>query len=79
MSRASRLHDRPVSAYCLQANILAASRCPACVRPRSRTLIHGAGCDGLQLASYARLSLDATGVYMRAFGAPTPWPVENRP
>lgn len=34
------------------------------------------GCDGLQLASYAGLSLDATGIYMRAFGAPAPWPVD---
>ena len=40
---------------------------------------HGAGGDGLQLATYARLSLDAAGVYMRAFGAPAPWPAESRP
>lgn len=39
-------------------------------------LIHGAVCDGLQLASYARLSLDAAAVYMRALEAPVPWPVE---
>lgn len=41
-------------------------------------LVQGSGCDGLQLASYAGLSLDAVGAYMRAFGAPAPWPLSSR-
>lgn len=79
VSRASRLHDRPVSAYCLQTNILGGVSVSSLRQTAIQNLIHGVGCDGLQLASYTRLSLDAVGVYMRAFGAPAPWPVENRP
>lgn len=74
VSRASRLHDRPVSAYCLQTNILGGTSVSSLRQTAIQNLIHGAGCDGLQLASYTRLSLDAAGVYMRAFGAPVPWP-----
>jgi hypothetical protein len=76
VSRASRLHDRPVSQYCLQHNILGGISVSSLRQTAIRSLIHGAGCDGLQLASYARLSLDAAGVYLRAFGAPVPWPAD---
>lgn len=76
VSRASRLHDRPVSRYCLQENILGGVSVSSLRQTAIQTLIHGAGCDGLQLASYAGLSLDAVGVYMRAFGGPTPWLAE---
>lgn len=73
VSRASRLQDRPVSAGWFAANLL-----PVPVANLGQTAIHrliaASGCDGLQLAAYAKLSLDAAGVYMRAFGAPAPWP-----
>jgi len=74
VSRASRLHDRSVSPYCLQRNILGGVTVSSLRQTAIQNLIQGAGCDGLQLASYASLSLDAVGVYMRAFNAPTPWP-----
>lgn len=69
----SRLHDRPVSPGWFAANLL-----PFPVANLRQTAIHrlitASGCDGLQLAAYAALSLDSVGVYMRAFGAPDPWP-----
>ena len=76
VSRASQLHDRPVSAYCLQTNILGGASVSSLRQTAIQNLIHGAGCDGLQLASYARLSLDAPGVYLRVFGAPVLWPAD---
>lgn len=72
VSRASRLHDRPVSRFCLQENILGGVSVSSLRQTAIQSLIHGAGCDGLQLACFARLSLDAAGAYIRAFGAPVP-------
>lgn len=73
VTQASRLHDRPVSQGWFAEHLL-----PAPVANLRQTAIHrliaASGCDGLQLAAYAQLSLDAVGVYMRAFGAPAPWP-----
>jgi integrase len=77
VSRASRLHDRPVSRCWLQENVLGGITVASLRQTAIQHLIQGSGCDGLQLASYARLSLDAVGVYMRAFDAPAPWPVDG--
>jgi len=76
VSRASRLHDRPVSRDWLQNDVLGGVSVSSLRQTAIQNLVHGAGCDGLQLASYARLSLDAAGAYMRAFGAPVPWSVD---
>lgn len=79
VSRARRLHDRPVSRYCLQENILGGVSVSSLRQTAIQNLVQGAGCDGLQLASYTALSLDAAGVYMRAFNAPASWPARNAP
>lgn len=74
VSRASRLHNRPVSASWFAVHLLPEVSVAALRQTAIQRLIQGADTDGLQLAAYARLSLDASSVYLRAFGGPTPWP-----
>lgn len=78
VSRASRLHDRPVSQSWFYSNLFKGVSVAQLRQTAIQHLIQGSGCDGLQLASYAGLSLAAVGVYMSAFGAPAPWPRSSR-
>src|SRR3972149_5629807 len=59
VSRASRLHDRPVSRCWLHENVLDGISVASLRQTAIQHLIQGSGCDGLQVASYAGLSLDA--------------------
>lgn len=71
VSRASRLHDRPVSNTWFRDNLLGGISV-ACLRQTAiQWLVQTVGCDGLQLAAHTDLSLDAVGVYLRTFGHPT--------
>ena len=74
VSRQSRLHDRPVSAAWFTENLLEGVSVAALRQTAIQRLIQGTSTDGLQLAVYARLSLDASGVYMSAFSRPDLWP-----
>lgn len=78
VSRASRLHDRPISQSWFYSNLFKGVSVAQLRQTAIRHLIEGSGCDGLQLASYAGLSLAAVGVYMSAFSAPAPWPLSSR-
>ena len=67
VSRASRLHDRPVSNVWFTENLLGVP--VASLRQTAiQRLISAVGCDGLQVAAHTDLSLGAVGAYMRVFG-----------
>lgn len=74
VSRASRLHDRPVSANWFTIDLLPGVSVAALRQTAIQRLIQGTESDGLQLAAYTRLSLDASSVYLRAFGGRARWP-----
>jgi integrase len=70
VSRASRLHDRPISQDGLQKR-LGGATVAALRQTAIRQLFAGVGADGLQLAAATRLSLHAADTYRRAFGERT--------
>lgn len=74
VSRASRLHNRPVASNWFAVYLLPDVSVAALRQTAIQGLIQGTDADGLQLAAYTRLSLDASSVYLRAFGGPAPWP-----
>jgi hypothetical protein len=71
VSKGSQLHDRPVSnvwfAECLLGVPVASLRQSAI-----QQLVRGLGCDGLQLAAYTGLGIQAVQGYLKLFGQPAP-------
>lgn len=68
VSRASRLHDRPVSNVWFRDNLLGGVSVASLRQTAIQQLIQAVGCDGLAVAAHTALSLSAVGVYLRAFG-----------
>jgi integrase len=71
VSRASRLHDRPVSNVWFAENLLGIP-VASLRQTATQQLTQVVGCDGLQVAAHTDLSLGAVGTYVRAFGRPLP-------
>ncbi|GEM_PF-3319755 len=76
VSRASRLHDRPVSAIWFQENLLGVP--VANLRQSAiQRLVQVLGCDGLQLAAHTNLSIQTIQGYLKLFGQPAPWKADE--
>lgn len=72
VSRASRLHDRPVSASWLHVNLLPGTPVASLRQSAIQRLIQDVGCDGLQLAAYTARSLQTVQIYLHVFHRPAP-------
>jgi hypothetical protein len=59
VSRANRLHDRPVSNTWFRDNLLGSVSVASLRQTAIQWLVQAIGCDGLQLAAHTDLSLDA--------------------
>lgn len=70
VSRASRLHDRPVSSVWFQYDLLDGVAISSLRQSAIRQLVQAVECDGLQVAAYTGLSLGAASGYINLFRPP---------